>query len=172
MEYKRITLDYKSLDPYIDDRTLDLHYNAHYRNYTDKLNKYLNNINYDYLCTSDEKMYRNHTIKAVTDYPVCDSDNLNYFKLNNMYYESYDAATLMEKMKESYQKKEDSFTCEFSNPDVYAQAREDIINNLLPQASQGLAQYYGFSRVRYSYSEYTEHYRITVDWQYFEYTGN
>jgi len=48
MEYKRITLDYKSLDPYIDDRTLDLHYNAHYRNYTDKLNKYLNNINYDY----------------------------------------------------------------------------------------------------------------------------
>lgn len=119
-----------------------------------------------------KKMYRNHTIKAVTDYPVCDSDNLNYFKLNNMYYESYDAATLMEKMKESYQKKEDSFTCEFSNPDVYAQAREDIINNLLPQASQGLAQYYGFSRVRYSYSEYTEHYRITVDWQYFEYTGN
>ena len=40
MEYKKITLDYKSLDPYIDDRTLDLHYNAHYRNYTDKLNKY------------------------------------------------------------------------------------------------------------------------------------
>lgn len=48
MEYKRITLDYKSLEPYIDDRTLDPHYNAHYRNYTDKLNKYLNDINYDY----------------------------------------------------------------------------------------------------------------------------
>lgn len=48
MEYKKITLDYKSLDPYIDDRTLDLHYNAHYRNYTDKLNKYLNDINYNY----------------------------------------------------------------------------------------------------------------------------
>ena len=48
MDYKRITLDYKSLEPYIDDRTLDLHYNAHYRNYTDKLNKYLNDINYDY----------------------------------------------------------------------------------------------------------------------------
>ena len=48
MEYKRITLDYKSLEPYIDDRTLDLHYNAHYINYTDKLNKYLNDINYDY----------------------------------------------------------------------------------------------------------------------------
>lgn len=48
MEYKRITLDYKSLEPYIDDRTLDLHYNAHYRSYTDKLNKYLKDINYDF----------------------------------------------------------------------------------------------------------------------------
>ena len=53
MEYKRITLDYKSLEPYIDDRTLDLHYNAHYRNYTDKLNKYLNDINYDYKDSSE-----------------------------------------------------------------------------------------------------------------------
>ena len=48
MEYKRITLNYKSLEPYIDDRTLDLHYNIHYRNYTDKLNKYLKDINYNY----------------------------------------------------------------------------------------------------------------------------
>ena len=48
MEYKRITLDYKSLETYIDDRTLDLHYNIHYRNYTDKLNKYLKDINYNY----------------------------------------------------------------------------------------------------------------------------
>lgn len=48
MEYKRITLDYKSLEPYIDDRTLDLHYNIHYRNYTNKLNKYLKEINYNY----------------------------------------------------------------------------------------------------------------------------
>lgn len=54
MEYKRINLDYKSLEPYIDDRTLDLHYNAHYRNYTDKLNKYLKNINYNYSLSGEE----------------------------------------------------------------------------------------------------------------------
>lgn len=48
MEYKRINLDYRSLEPYIDDRTLDLHYNVHYRNYTDKLNLYLKDINYKY----------------------------------------------------------------------------------------------------------------------------
>ena len=48
MEYKRITLDYNSLEPYIDNKTLDLHYNSHYKNYTDNLNKYLNKHNYKY----------------------------------------------------------------------------------------------------------------------------
>ena len=51
MEYKRITLDYNSLEPYIDNKTLDLHYNAHYKNYTEKLNKYLKEQNYTYKYT-------------------------------------------------------------------------------------------------------------------------
>lgn len=54
MEYKRIDLDYSSLEPYIDDRTLDLHYNAHYRNYTDKLNKYLKDTGYNYSLSGEE----------------------------------------------------------------------------------------------------------------------
>ena len=48
MEYKKIDLDYNSLDPYIDDKTLYLHYNAHYNGYTDNLNKYLKKHNYKY----------------------------------------------------------------------------------------------------------------------------
>ena len=51
MEYKRITLDYNSLEPYIDNKTLDLHYNVHYKNYTEKLNKYLKEQNYNYKYT-------------------------------------------------------------------------------------------------------------------------
>ena len=48
MEYGRIKLDYDSLEPIIDVRTLDLHYNKHYKNYTDKLNTLLKEINYNY----------------------------------------------------------------------------------------------------------------------------
>ena len=51
-EYERIKLDYTSLEPVIDDRTLNLHYNAHYRNYTDKLNNLLRKNNYDYKNTA------------------------------------------------------------------------------------------------------------------------
>ena len=48
MQYERIKLDYTSLEPYIDNKTLDLHYNAHYQGYTDNLNKYLKKHNYNY----------------------------------------------------------------------------------------------------------------------------
>ena len=48
MQYERIKLDYTSLEPYIDNKTLDLHYNVHYRGYTDNLNKYLKKHNYNY----------------------------------------------------------------------------------------------------------------------------
>lgn len=53
MNYERIKLDYTSLDPIIDNRTLDLHYNVHYRNYTDKMNKLLKESNYSYKYTPE-----------------------------------------------------------------------------------------------------------------------
>lgn len=46
--YKKINLNYDSLEPYIDDKTLDIHYNKHYGKYLDNLNKILDSINYDY----------------------------------------------------------------------------------------------------------------------------
>ena len=48
MQYERIKLDYTTLESYIDNKTLDLHYNAHYKGYTDNLNKYLKKHNYNY----------------------------------------------------------------------------------------------------------------------------
>lgn len=44
--YEKIKLDYVSLEPYIDDRTLDIHYNKHYQKYVDNLNELLKNENY------------------------------------------------------------------------------------------------------------------------------
>lgn len=44
--YIKIVLDYNSLEPYIDDKTLRLHYNVIYSSYIDKLNKLLKKNNY------------------------------------------------------------------------------------------------------------------------------
>lgn len=52
--YEKIILDYNSLEPYLDDKTLDLHYNIHYKNYIDNLNKLLKKNNYDYRYSMEE----------------------------------------------------------------------------------------------------------------------
>lgn len=44
--YIKINLDYNSLEPYIDNKTFMLHYNAIYNSYIDKLNKLLKKNNY------------------------------------------------------------------------------------------------------------------------------
>ncbi len=46
--YEKIKLDYTSLEPYIDDMTLDIHYNKHYQKYLDNLNKLLKDNNYKF----------------------------------------------------------------------------------------------------------------------------
>ena len=44
--YIKINLNYNSLEPYIDNKTLMLHYNVIYSSYIDKLNKLLKKNNY------------------------------------------------------------------------------------------------------------------------------
>ena len=47
--YEKIKLDYVSLEPYIDDETLNIHYNKHYQKYLDNLNKLLIKNEYDFV---------------------------------------------------------------------------------------------------------------------------
>lgn len=72
MTYEKVKLNYTTLEPYIDDRTLNIHYNIHYRNYTDKLNKLLkeNNYSYEY---SPEYLAQNIDI-----IPIQDRDEILY----------------------------------------------------------------------------------------------
>ena len=51
--YEKIELDYNSLEPYIDDKTLDIHYNKHYQKYVDNLNKLMLKGNYEFVPLSE-----------------------------------------------------------------------------------------------------------------------
>lgn len=72
LKYERIKLDYNSLEPEIDNRTLDLHYNIHYRNYTDTLNKLLQKNNYQY------KYSPEYLAKNIDIIPIEDRDEILY----------------------------------------------------------------------------------------------
>lgn len=52
--YEAKKLNYESLEPYISNRTLNLHYNKHYLNYLNNLNKLLKENNYDYKYSKEE----------------------------------------------------------------------------------------------------------------------
>ncbi|MBM6855456.1 hypothetical protein H6B11_15090 [Mediterraneibacter glycyrrhizinilyticus] len=123
-------------------------------------------INYDYLCCTDEEIMVDHTQWEEVEYPACTSDDLNYYRMNGMYYDRFDPGELLQKMNDSVYAGEENFVCKFSDASVYSEARDAVINELLPQAAQNLASYYGLDSVSYTYAEDAEHCRIAVFWRY------
>lgn len=52
--YKKVKLKYDSLEPYIDDTTLYIHYDKYCSKYLSKVNEILDNIHYDYQYSLEE----------------------------------------------------------------------------------------------------------------------
>lgn len=125
-----------------------------------------NSINYSYLCCNDQEILKNHVPDTKVEFPACTSMDLNYYVLNGMYYDVYDGQTILERMNQTIYNMEDSFTCKFADDGLYQQAHDDIIENLLPQAAQNLAVYYGLEWVQYTYVEDEVMSVITVYWNY------
>lgn len=125
-----------------------------------------NNINYDYLCCTDAEIGRDHIPNDSVTYPACSSDDLNYYRLNGMYYETFDPYEILQAMNDSVYAGEPEFLCKFSDADVYSQASTQMIEELIPQAAQNLAYAYGLGRVSYSYINDEEHCKMTVLWNY------
>jgi len=126
----------------------------------------LDSINYGYLCCADSELYRSHTPEAGIPYPECLSMDLDYYVLNGMYYEGYDSYVMLLNMNQSIYEMRPSFSCKFSYNDLYLQAHDDIINNVIPQAAQTLAVHYGLDTVWYTYVEDPMMSVITVYWRY------
>ena len=125
-----------------------------------------NVINYDFLCCTDQEIAADHVQSSEVPYPVCDRDDLNYYRLNGMYYDSFDAQILLSDMNSSIYAGEEMFVCKFSDADVYGRARDALVNDLFPKAAQNLASAYGLSSVKYTYVEDEVHCKVTVFWNY------
>lgn len=125
-----------------------------------------NIIYYDYLCCTDMEIKADHTPTDEVVYPVCDSDDLNYYRMNGMYYESCDPQILLGDMNESIYEGREMFVCKFSSPEIYQNARNSVIEDLFPKAAQTLGSTYGLSQVKYTYIEDETHNKIVVFWNY------
>ncbi len=125
-------------------------------------------INYDYLCCTDAEIAIDHVQDDFVEYPACSSDDLNYYRMNGMYYESFDQEELLGRMNDSIYSGSDTFVCKFADTGLYDAAIGTIVDDLLPRAAQNLAAYYGLGSVRYTYAEDREHSKLTVFWNYEE----
>ena len=70
--YIKINLDYNSLEPYIDNKTLMLHYNVIYSSYIDKLNKLLKKNNYK------DNYSLNELVDKIDMFPLGDRGEILY----------------------------------------------------------------------------------------------
>lgn len=127
-----------------------------------------NSINYDYLCCTDETLSSDHIQDNHVPYPACESDDLDYYRMNGMYYEYFDPDEFLRDMNQSIYEGEESFLCKFSDDSVYGTARDTVLDSLIPRAAENLADIYGLSRVRYTYVDDGPHRRISVFWDYGE----
>lgn len=64
--------DYNDLEPYIDERTLNIHRNAHQQKYLDNLNVLLKKNNFDYRYKEEE------LIDHLDEFPLSDRDDILY----------------------------------------------------------------------------------------------
>ena len=124
------------------------------------------NINYGYLCCSDEELYRNHTPSDEVTLPECRSKRLNYYVLHDQYYSIYDRDGILDAMIQSIEDEKGAYFCQFANKALFEQAQDDIVDDLLPQAARHLAGWFGLSSGRYVYVIDDDSYTITVYWDY------
>ncbi len=179
MEYKRINLDYDSLNPYIDNKTLDLHYNAHYKGYTDNLNKYLNKHNYKYDISPTE------LAKNIDVLPLEDRDEIlynlgGYLNHSLYFYELTDKKREIPKdfldIINKYFTSFDNFKKEFIDMAMevkgsgYTFLVMDKNNNLriINTSNQDTPYYYGFTPIMtidvWEHSYYLKHYNKRKDY--------
>lgn len=72
--YKSIELDYnmKDLGNFLDEKTLDIHFNSLYKGYLNRLNKLLTKNGYDFRYSKEELL--NH----IDEFPISDRDDILY----------------------------------------------------------------------------------------------
>lgn len=122
-------------------------------------------INYDYLCCSEETLQKTHVQSKEFAYPECKSDDLNYYKNKGMYYTSANKSQLLNAMKADINKKGNCTTFKFSNETVYAQAKKLLVDEAIREAAQYLGNKYGIRNVKCYYREENVN-RFVIYWSY------
>lgn len=124
------------------------------------------NINYDYLCCTDEEISKTHTVDAELVLPECHSMDYNYYILNGQYYDYVDEEEIMGAMNNTIYEGGEQTAFKFANDNLYQQAHDLILNNLVGRALQNLMSNYGLNQATYLYMDDDVTNKIIIIWNY------
>ncbi len=121
---------------------------------------------YDYLCCDTSVLSATHKMQEGYVYPECNSGDLNYYRLNKMFYETVNRKDLLNAMYATINNRGESTVFKFANEGLYTQAATLIKNELLDIAGQYLGRKYGLEQFTCYYHEDAERCKFTIDWLY------
>ncbi len=125
-----------------------------------------NLIAYDYLCSSEKELEKTHMISTDYVYPSCQSENLNYYQLNGMYYDTYEPGMLREVIDRSIESQEAYTIFKMSDDAVYQEVVDEMHETLMEEGAGYLGELYGLWQVSYSYSEEASLNKFIIYWFY------
>lgn len=114
---------------------------------------------YEYLCCTEQMLFRTHTPEAMFTLPVCTDTSLEYYRLEGRYLTEADAGPVLDLMKADIDAGEERTDIQFSEPDIYEQVMaqlETILQDALRYQGTG-------DKASYQWNENTC--KITVFWE-------
>lgn len=121
---------------------------------------------YDYLCCSEAQLADTHWPDENYDYPECVSEDLNYYRMNQVYYETVNREQLLNTLYASVDAKSKSTIFKFSDLASYQEANTLVMNDLINLAAERLARRYGLTEVKYYYEEQKPLNKLIIYWFY------
>lgn len=86
-------------------------------------------INYDYLCLTDDMIKETHVINSTTDLPECNSMNANYYVEEGLYFTELNTDQVKEVFENALLYGEKSVTIKCASPNVYAAMYAHLIED-------------------------------------------
>lgn len=121
---------------------------------------------YDYLCCSDADLAGTHQADYEDKMPECSSEDLDYYRMNGMFYDTFDSEQILNVMKNTITAHGEYTTFKFANEKEYVSALEAIESTLLDQVLDYQMDYYGTeeSNCTYEFDEFL--WKINIFWEY------
>ncbi len=124
-------------------------------------------MNYNYLCCTDSEIRTTHTPdEGVVSFPSCTDDSYNYYKINGMYYDTWDKGVIYDALMASVQNGESAIVMKFGTQEAYETAKYELFTNrLYYDADQYLMRESGVTSWNNRYSTDDEFRVITIQWK-------